>query len=343
MFSARSLRKTLDAGDIEQPVMRVALQGFDLARRSALAASLARSPDLPAWTVSSVEDADALFVNGAHCELTHDRELHVGPGSDDESALTLDMGEVHRPVAFCLPLSSAAVQARCTFELSDAASIHASLRQFDLALRHERAMFMLGHQITLLGQAVRGGVFHVLCAGQLLAVLNLRTGEASISPAADPALLKRAEWSKRPTGAGTAPVGFLTASAAHLQWIYVRRTARDMLAPVYRAEMIHFQREPQVPLRWLRDSHLMLLRELYLQPNTLDGLVERTGLDPAEAARALACLHYGGALTIDPAKAAPCVTGASPAPGEAASVKPVAADLTAPAVLKTDLLHSRLQ
>lgn len=344
MFSARPLKGKPDPADDEQPIMSVALQGFDAAQRRAVTAGLARPRDVPAWSVSAVADADALFVNGANCALTPDRKLHVRPGSSNEDALTLDMGEVHRPVAFSLPLATQALEPRCTFAVSDPASIRSVLEQFDRSLRQVRSMFALGRQITERERAVRGGVFHVLCADQLLAVLNFRTGAASISPAADPAHVEQAQWSKRPLGAGAVPAGFVSTSAIQLQWSHARRTARDLLPDVYRYERIHFQREPLVPLRWLRDSHLVLLRELYVQPNTFAALVQRTGLAPVEAARALASLHYAGAITVDEGKAAPSVTGASPRlTALLASVKPAAADLTAPAVLKNDLLHSSLE
>jgi hypothetical protein len=71
----------------------------------------------------------------------------------------------------------------------------------------------------------------------------------------------------------------------------------------YRTETIYYRHVPGVPLRWLRDSHLMLLRELAAEPGTMEALRQRTGLALRDTERDLACLYYAGSITTTKGKA----------------------------------------
>jgi hypothetical protein len=116
--------------------------------------------------------------------------------------------------------------------------------------------------------------------------------------------LREASWAKRPPGAAGLPESFVHLTPGQLAWAYVRRTGRDVLPARYRTETIYYRHVPGVPLRWLRDSHLVLLRELSAQPGTMDALRQRTGLALGDAERDLACLYYAGSITTTRAKAA---------------------------------------
>jgi hypothetical protein len=58
-----------------------------------------------------------------------------------------------------------------------------------------------------------------------------------------------------------------------------------------------------VPLRWIRDSQLLLLRELSVAPGTLLALSYRTGYPCDKLENDLACLYFAGSITTTRAKA----------------------------------------
>lgn len=243
-------------------------------------------------------------MNGAKCRLMPDGHLRVASGLPTDRSMRLDLSEADRPVAFAQPLVSDELEPRCSFDPASRASIHGVLLQFDTWLRLLRAQFALGAQILQFGPALRHGVFHVSRGEHLLAVLDFRKGTAALSPRVDIADLRHADWNKRPIGAAVAPAGFLASSPAQLAWTYVCRTDRDMLPLRYREQPIHFRGTPRVPPAWLRDSQLLLLRELAAEPATLPELQQRTGFAPGRIDRELACLYYAGALTTSESKSA---------------------------------------
>jgi hypothetical protein len=210
--------------------------------------------------------------------------------------------------------------------------VQAALLQLSISLRHLRAQFVLGRQLVELGPAVRHNVFHVSHAGELLAILDFRKGRGSIAPTAHPAELEQAEWSRRPESAGEPAPGFLLSSPSQMAWIFASRTDRDILPPRYRQQKIYFRRAPRVPTRWLRDCHLKLLREIYVQPDTLEALVGRTGLSSDAAPRDLACLYVAGSVTTTPAKA-PSSAGMELRALLGSDGVPSREDRTAPAIL----------
>jgi hypothetical protein len=119
-----------------------------------------------------------------------------------------------------------------------------------------------------------------------------------------PANLWPARWDKRPRGAGGLPESFVHLTPGQLAWAYVQRTDKDVLPARYRTETIYYRHGPGVPLRWLHDSQLILLRELSAEPSTMEALRQRTGLPVSHAEHDLACLYYAGSITTTRAKAA---------------------------------------
>jgi hypothetical protein len=67
--------------------------------------------------------------------------------------------------------------------------------------------------------------------------------------------------------------------------------------------MIHYRSVPRVPVGWLRDSQLAVLRELAAEPASLAGLQRRTGLPAELIAQDVSCLYYAGAVTTIGGKA----------------------------------------
>jgi hypothetical protein len=289
---------------VEQPILWLGMSGFSPQQRTALEASLARGAGVPRWRVCPFGDADAWWINGGKVRLMPGGNLKVGAGLPTEHALNLDPGEVDRPVAFALPLAASEFEPRCTFDPASEGSIHAALMQFEQWLWLVRAEFVLGAQIIHLGSELRRGVFHVSHGGRLLAVLDFQHGKGALLPRAHSVDLWEAQWLRRPIGAHDLPPTFISVTPAQLAWAYVRRTDRDMLPQRYRTETIYYRHVPGVPLRWLRDSQLMLLRELSGEPGTIEMLRQRTGLPQAHVEHDLTCLYYANAITTTRAKAA---------------------------------------
>lgn len=324
----------------ERPVLWLGISGFSPQQRAVLDAFLVRPPSLPQWRTCSFSDADALLVNGGKVTVMADGSLRVAAGLPNERALNLNPNEMDRPIAFSTPLPSSGFEPRCAFDASSLASVHGVLLQFDRWMQLVRSQFVIGSRIVHDGERLRGGVFHLNHGGALLAVLDFRQGNGAVSPAAHPADLLKARWDRRPLGASDTPPGFLAVTPSQFAWSYVRRTERDLLPPRYATETIYFRRAPKVPLRWLRDSQLLLLRELAAEPATLEGLRGRTSLPVSHLRHDLACMYYAGSVTTTPAKArAPAgrqrVSEAfsSDPPVDSLQMAQLAPDLTAPAVL----------
>ncbi len=288
----------------EQPILWLGMSGFAPDQRAVLEASLVRLPGMCRWRVSAFGDADAWWVNGAKVRIMPDGNLKVAAGLPTERALNLNLTDVDRPVAFATPLASADFEPRCTFDPVSEPSVHAVLLQFESWLWQVRAQFVLGAQIIERGPQLRHGVYHISHSGKLLAVLDFLRGKAAISPRVHPVDLIEARWAKRPAGAAGLPESFVHLTPGQLAWVYVRRTERDVLPARYRTETIYYRHVPGVPLRWLRDSQLMLLRELSAEPGTMQALRQRTGLSLRDAERDLACLYYAGSITTTRVKGA---------------------------------------
>lgn len=288
----------------EQPILWLGVAGFDVQQRIALERSLPRADDLPRWRICEFGEADAWWVDGSQARLLQGGNLAVDAQLASEAPVTLNLAEVDRPVAFARPLASSQFEPLCTFDPQSRSSVSEVLDRFDQWLRGVRSQFVLGGQIIRRGTELRHGIFHLNHRGNLLAVLDFRKGRAFLAPQLDPDDLAVANWERRPLGAGEAPPSFLEMTTAQLAWAYVRRSEHNMLPPAYCSEIIYYRRAPRVPPRCLRDSQLMLLRELAAAPGTLDSLARRTHLSRARVEHDLSCLFYASAITTTRAKAA---------------------------------------
>jgi hypothetical protein len=194
-----------------------------------------------------------------------------------------------------------------SFDLASPSGIQAALLALDTSLRAERAQFVLGSHIVQRGVQLRHGIFHVCRDGKFLAVLDFLRGKAGLAPDLHPVDAWDAEWHRRPAGAGDVPDNFVPATIAELAWAYLRRTDRDLLPARYRSALLSFRQPPRVPLRLLRDSQLLLLRELACKPATMESVGRRVGSAGPGLAHDLSCLYYAGAITTTPSKAAGAV------------------------------------
>lgn len=288
----------------EQPILCLGLAGFTPEQRERLQLLLRQLPSgRVVWRVGPFAEADAWLVSGEKCRLVAADTLKILAGLPTERTVQLDLDEVDRPIAFSLPLSSDDFDPKHTFDLRVADSLSGVLQHFENWLRPLRSQFVLGGQLIAREHELLPGIYHVSHKGQLLAVMDFHEWRIGILRKADPADLELAQWDRRPLAAHDIPSHFLRSTLTHLRWIYVQRTDGDVLPPRYRSKPVYFRQAPAVPMRWIRDSQLVLLRELSQAAGDFDALLQRTGLTPAELTRDLASLYFAGSVTTTPDKA----------------------------------------
>jgi len=332
---------------LEQPVLWLGLAGFTPEQSKHLEVLLAQVPKgLAAWQGGAFSEADAWLVSGEKSRLLSADTLKVLAGRPTERAIQLNLSEVDRPIAFSLPLASSDLDPMYSFDPASVPSLHRMLQQIEVRLRSLCCQFVLGGQLIARESQLLPGIYQVSHKGALLAVMDFHEWRIGISPDAEPQDFELARWDRRPLAARGVPAHFLPNSLSQLRWIYAQRTRRDVLPPRYRSKPVYFRRAHDVPLRWLRDSQLLLLRALSQEVSTFERLQQRTGLSPAQLTRDLASLYFAGSITTTPDKAGtgsfgPLDAGSGSTP-DGAAPKPAAApaqsraltvDLTAPAQL----------
>jgi hypothetical protein len=290
---------------LEQPVLLLGLAGFSDRQGEKLAAMLSGTrPGWPVWQVAQFSDADAWWVNGQAVALLQDGTVRVKSSQAGQLPLKLNMHEIDRPVAFAAPVATEGFEPTYTFDPASETSALGVLQQFEGWLRPLRAQFALGAQVIAREGKLKPGVYHVSYKGNLLAVVNLRDWQVGLSPTARPIDFDDAQWDKRPDSASSIPEKFVRVSLTLLMWAYAQRTRNDVLPKRYRAATVYFRRAPRVPMRWLKDAHLVLLRELSTSPGTFENLRQRTGMGEQQLARDLASLYFAGSITSTKSNAA---------------------------------------
>lgn len=289
---------------IELPVFRLGVAGFSAEQSDRLGAALAGAAPGPlAWEIRTLAEADAWWVNGSRVQLLADHTLRVPPGFPTERALQLHLPDIDRPVAFSTPVACAEITPAYTFDAESVPSMAMALEKFEAWLSPLAAQFSLASHIVEGEVALGRGVFEVILDGQMLAVVDMH-GETGLLPGTSPMDFEDAEWRRRDPSAGI-PENFLRTSLSLLMWQYCTRTRRDLLPRHYRTSPLYFRRPPRVPHRVMRDSHLLIMRELARGPATLEGLRQRTSLPALQLARDLAALYFVGSITSNPKRAAP--------------------------------------
>jgi hypothetical protein len=281
---------------LELPLLRIGVAGFSLEQQEALGRLLmTASPGGLHWEFSKFGDADALWLNGGRTQILSSTTLRVASGVPSGRSVQINLPDVDKPVVFARPLPRN-LQPELVFDLDDPRSVGAVLGRLEAWLRPLIAQFCLASQVLEQEGALGSGVYHVSDgAGRLIAEVDLR-GEAAVLNAAAPVDFENAMWTAQPRGM-VLPETFSRTSLSMLMWQYALRTARDVLPPRYRTARLYFRRPPRLPQRVLRDSHLLLLRELALAPGTFAELQQRTGLVGAPLAHDLAALYLVGAIT----------------------------------------------
>lgn len=299
------------SNDADIPLLRFGMIGFNASQRQQIEEIVAALPaETAMWQPAVMAEADAWLVCGEKTRAlstpasTGIESLRILAGLPSERAVTLNLHQTDRPLAFSLPLHDLAMEPMFTFEAASVDSVQEALKQLELCLQSLRSQFTLGKQLIERETELKAATYHVLYGGKLLAVMDFTLWKIGMRPDADPQQLETALWEKRPTEARNIPGNFVMTSIAQLRWIYAHHTLRDVLPRRYRHSLIYLRQSPQVPLSWLTDSHLHLIHELSMRPASFENLTQRTELSYEQLTRGLASLFFAASLTTTPEKAA---------------------------------------
>lgn len=338
----------------EFPILRLGLAGFSAEDHDRISSRLAKwSPAQVSWRLSSFSDADAWWVHGGRVHPLPDGTLRVSPGKPDARSLQLSLAEVDRPVAFSEPLAAGQLEPSFTFDLKQEATVTALLQKITAWLQPQVAQFSLASAILQQERVLGTGCFRVKVDGKVIAVVDM-VGDIGLLPTVGPRSFEHAVWQRWPGPVKVLPEHFMRTDLSRVMWQLSNRSTRDMLPSHYRERVLHYRRPPRLPRNSLKDSHLLVLRELSAHSATLAQLQQRTGLAEKELSSVLQALYLVGSITSNPKRAAlqarPAAPG-GPASSLPASVVPSAlgagvdsapapalprpnsADMTAPAPL----------
>lgn len=328
----------------ELPLFRLGLAGFTPEQQQAVVALLAEAGGATLWEMGEADGADGLWLNGARTQALGGDRIRVAAGQPGGRSVQLQLPDIGRPLGFARPLPPG-FEALCSFDLSSRSSMKAALRQFEAWLAPLGAQFCLAACIVEHQTALGAGKFELCLDSQVLAVVDMQ-GDAAVRATLGPADFEGTWWRRSESFA--VPEHFARTSLAQLMWQYAERTQRDVLPERYRTGLLYFRRAPRLAQRLLKDSHLLIMRELMLAPATFQDLQQRCGFPEARLARELASLYFVGSITSNPkraARAAPRSSALDSTPGHSQldSVLPSelppqcrrrAIDFTAPAPLR---------
>lgn len=286
----------------ERPILWLGLAGFDADERALISNTAEGHRGPVQWRLSAFQDADAWLVKGTKVATADASTIRVSPGIPTERAIKLGLADVNRPISFSTPLPDA-FEPLSSFDLRKAGTLARTLDHFAIWLTPRRVQFELGRLILSRGSTLRHRVFHLIGDSRLLAVANFRTGRVALAPDLEQYQVATAEWVGRPASAGDLPSAFVPTTVSQLSWTYVRHSEENILPTRYLGSPIYYRGVPKVPIQWISDSQLTLLRELHTEPATLMDLRVRTGMSLEQVRLDLACLFVACAITSSPAKA----------------------------------------
>jgi hypothetical protein len=287
---------------LELPVFLLGFGGFSAVQQRAFADALQSASGPTQWLASELAGADAWWINGARLQMVAERTVRVPAEIPTERSLQLYLPDIDRPVAFSRSLSCPGFEPAITFDPQSQASINMVLEKFDASLSALTAQFCLASHIVEHQTALGSGIFDVNVNGALIGVVDMK-GDIGVLPSIGPADLEQSIWQRR-AEAVPIPPKFVRTSLSQLIWQYAVRTQRDILPRHYRKGLLYFRRPPRLPQRMLKDSHLLLMRELALGPMSFPALMQQTGMDEQALSRTLAALYFVGAVTANPKRAA---------------------------------------
>lgn len=287
---------------IELPVFHLGFGGFSAVQQRAFGDALQSASGPTQWLASELAGADAWWINGARLQLVADRTVRVPAEIPTERSLQLYLPDIDRPVAFSNTSSCPGFDPAITFDPRSQASVNLVLEKFDASLSALTAQFCLASHIVEHQTALGTGIFDVIVNGRLIGVVDMK-GDIGVLSSIGPADLEQSIWRRR-AEAVPIPPQFVRTSLSQLIWQYAVRTQRDILPTHYRKGLLYFRRPPRLPQRMLKDAHLLLMRELALEPMSFAALMRQTGMDDVALSRSLAALYFVGAVTANPKRAA---------------------------------------
>jgi hypothetical protein len=291
---------------MDKPILRLGLLGFGPSEcQKVLQAVEQPSGSSPHayWELVEFEHADAWCINGASIEQIKGNTVLVRTLQSSQPLISLDPAQITRPVAFTEPLPQG-LEAAELVNFNTPQLLLVGLQRFEAWLRPIRVHFAMGKELIARESELSKGVYHVIDQhGSLLAVVNLIQWTVALLPSARPADFEEASWMHRPNSAADAPPAFVTTGVAKLMWAYASRTSEDVLPARYRKQTIYLRKLPKLPVGWMRDEHLVLLRALSTGACKFEDLLQITELPDQMLARALAALYYAGSITSKKASA----------------------------------------
>jgi hypothetical protein len=291
-----------------EPKLLLGLIGFSADRQLRLAEFLRDAGGAAAWQLCRVDEADAWWAHGLHARPQVDGTLRIPPAVPQERAVRLRFAELDRPLAFAEPAPAGLAPSVARFDMRDTSGMRAVLAHFEAQLRVRVAHLRLAAHMVAHERELHAGFCHLVGGGRLLAVAD-RRGEAGTAPGVTAADIAAGAWTLPPLARCDVPSSFDRIGIPVLMWQYALRSDAVLLPARYRTRPIHFRRVPRVPPQLQRESHLAILRELSRGPLAFDELKQRIGLVDPRLARDLAALYFTGAITTDPARAAPGIAG----------------------------------
>lgn len=334
---------------MSEPVMRMGLIGFQGDQH--LSHLLQTHAGVLKWEHGPFVEADALWVNGEHAQLIRNSLVRVPSYDPTKPATLLNLDEMDRPTAFTLPLPSPDIRPPHLFDPYSPPSVQALMAKFEGQLQPLAVELVIGRGIAERRFQLTSAVYHLILRNTLVGVVDLE-GDVGLLPGLMPAHAAAASWHGRPPSAHEIPSHFGRTPVSQVMWQYVMRTDEDLLPERYRRTPIYFRGPALVPQNMLRDTHMLLLRELTTGARTFDQLCEQTGLGRKLAGQALAALYFAGSVTSHRRKtawvprskarqgrsdAAPCLSS-SLLDSQADFVPPVP-DMTIPASLELRQRH----
>ncbi|MEJ6021722.1 hypothetical protein [Ramlibacter sp. PS4R-6] len=288
--------KRLTVVSPSQPVLLVALLGFDPGETLALESQFAECTALSAqWRVGAPERADLWIVNGRTVAVGEDETLAT-------EGLRFRPEEARRPVAFAEPVP-AMLDARFRFDFHAPESLAAMLAALAPWLSPRVVQqALIGHLIANAAHFTRSTVIHVEEHGRLLAVVNF-SGDTGVATDATPAAIRRADWLLRPPSAGFVPSIFHAAPTEEVLWRFATRAEGvDVLPARYRRLPIYLRRAPRLPPEELTPDQAAIVDEIADECRTWRQLSARLGCTDRELRRDLGALYLVGAITCDPSR-----------------------------------------
>lgn len=333
------------------PLMGMGLIGFNPQQQAHLSNLLKTRVQTLRWEPRPYLEADALWVNGERAQRLDNGLVRVPAQVPTSRAIQLNLEEMDRPLGFAMPVAPGIGHPH-VFDPHSSASVAGIFQHFEDTLHILTAQLAMAGLVADMEGSPTSPVYHLLLQGKLVAIINLR-GDVGVAPGTSAANVEQADWHGMPLSAGDIPEHFSRTSIAEVMWQFAVRTPRDVLPERYRKKPIHFRHAPTVRQTMVKDTHLVLLRELSGKPQRFDELQQNTGLGDAQLASALAALYFVGSITSDAKRANPAAGSPAPPAKEAgewnASIVPSALehewnlppplnpdDKTVPATLRPD-------